>query len=164
MNGQSLNASAPTAGTANQLNSNRNTVYIFDKDILLFLFILTVLGVVCLFFWPTNDESRICLFGFIVFVYSLGFPFVWSALPSHKVDFWYYSLAAIGVVLFFVAANNDRKLFHIDMNLMEATTNLERFLERRPVMEKSFVDSPRKIFESIKRPAHPLMLIMHRTQ
>lgn len=64
-----------------------------------------ILAFVCMFFIFNDENWRLVAFGALVVILALGFPAYREPLPKDATDFWYYSLACLGVVLFFL--NND---------------------------------------------------------
>lgn len=84
---------------------------VFHKVILGFLSVPILVASVCAIV-PDYSVIKVLVFAIIVFVWSLVFPTKLKGqdltLPGGAVDFWYYSLALFGVLLFF-SSNADQR-------------------------------------------------------
>lgn len=106
--------------------------YIFPLGMV--AFVLVALTLV----WPEYDGTLIVLFAFFVFIWSLWFPGKQQqnrALPKQKVDFWYYSLAIAGVVLFFSVQGDRREKVLLASQYAQAEESLSSLREEKEFLE-----------------------------
>ena len=83
---------------------------VVTKRIVLFLGSASVISVLVNLI-PFRIEYRVAIFGIVIFTFSLCFPVVFSELEQQSADFWYYTLAMIGVFLFFIDEGEKERRF-----------------------------------------------------
>jgi hypothetical protein len=96
---------------------------------------------------PVSTEFRILLFAVAILAFSLVVqPHLLGGLPGDAVDFWYYTLAIVGVVLFFFANDDQRRKLSLQDSYMAAAhkqaeqESLRDFLDAIPKERKRYYD------------------------
>lgn len=99
-----------------------------------------------------NEIFELLFFGAFTVCWGIYFPTKWGILPPKATDFWYYILGSLGVILFFVNANEERERISLSQAYNLRQIELSTFLDKRQVIELIFLE-PEVVLDTIKRNA-----------
>ncbi len=96
-----------------------------------FFFTLPLVVALLLIFRPWG----LIPYSLVLLVWSLLFPVIVRPLPKEAVDFWYYCLGAVGVLLFYFSSSDERTRLELQSRYADALADQTEYIRDRTVIE-----------------------------
>lgn len=120
----------------------------------IFTFVLaSAIIAISILFLPVDPEYNVVAFALMVYFWSLASPYTVGSLPNLKIDFWYYSFALLGIVLFYFGSSEDLKKLSIMDERDSALTSLKKYSRERDLFKNLSKDRDRLLKQIIAEAA-----------